>query len=328
MIFHLYEEEGEYANKNLLDAEINYDDGKTIECRIRFGKDYKKTFGDNGMVKRYENANKPVGKIDIYEDNSPIEDLLINEDSDIFDKNNFDEYDPKSVYYPIASDTPRRYRYRLAGFYVDVKKHLETQKEKEYFRGIGHSILCWIFSATKTGKGMEKQNIFTLEASGSSGDQEGLVRYYKKLGFKTCADLSTATSEWYHSSSASGVCMYSTVENLLKICSLNKRTFKSSVVSFVTEKEHKTFCKQGYEINPLSGRCVKICKEGYNRNPSTGRCKKVTRVSNVSNVSKPKESKICKSDQEISLLSGRCVKKCKSTQNRNPLTGRCKKIQR
>lgn len=35
-------------------------------------------------------------------------------------------------------------------------------------------------------------------------------------------------------------------------------------------------CKEGFEINSLTGRCVKLCKRLFERNPSTGRCKKVT----------------------------------------------------
>lgn len=34
-------------------------------------------------------------------------------------------------------------------------------------------------------------------------------------------------------------------------------------------------CKEGEEINPLTGRCVKKCKEGSVRNPSTGKCEKL-----------------------------------------------------
>ena len=80
------------------------------------------------------------------------------------------------------------------------------------------------------------------------------------------------------------------------------------------KKNMKRVCKQEYEINPLTGRCVKKCKEGFKRNPVTGRCKKIPVL------------KFCKKGYEKNLNTKKCIKKCKSHLKRNTLTGRCKKI--
>ena len=90
-------------------------------------------------------------------------------------------------------------------------------------------------------------------------------------------------------------------------------------------------CKEGKEINPKSGKCVKICKSGSERNPNTGRCKKVSYVRvprpipGPENRPKP-DLKFCKDGFERSQKSGKCVKICKSGNERNPKTGRCKKV--
>lgn len=90
-------------------------------------------------------------------------------------------------------------------------------------------------------------------------------------------------------------------------------------------------CRQGYEINPSNGRCVKKCKEGFERNPVTGRCKKIPvlkfcKQGYERNPLTGRCIKICKNDSERNPKTKRCIKKCKSHLKRNPLTGRCKKI--
>ena len=90
-------------------------------------------------------------------------------------------------------------------------------------------------------------------------------------------------------------------------------------------------CKEGKEINPKSGKCVKICKSGSERNPNTGRCKKVSYVRVPRPIpgpeNRPKSAlKFCKDGFERSKKSGKCVKICKSGNERNPKTGRCKKV--
>ena len=93
----------------------------------------------------------------------------------------------------------------------------------------------------------------------------------------------------------------------------------------------KTVCKQEYEINPITGRCVKKCKEGFERNPVTGRCKKIPvlkfcKEGFEKNPLTGRCIKTCKIDSERNPKTKRCIKKCKSHLQRNPVTGRCKKI--
>ena len=68
-------------------------------------------------------------------------------------------------------------------------------------------------------------------------------------------------------------------------------------------------CPDGKELNPKTGRCVKIktqkatdCPAGKTRNPKTGRCVK----------NKTQRTRDCPEDKEINHNTGRCVKKCKS----------------
>ena len=216
MIFRLYEPIGKYANKNLLNANVTESHG-SLDCIFYFGKDYQKTFGND----LNEYRDKPVVEINLVNDDSDISGLMPSEDDEIFDKDD-EEYDRHSIFTPLAVETPTKYKYRLSAFYVLIKEKLETEKEKEFFRGVGHSLLCWIFSEANLGS----NSILSLEASGD-GDQEELVKYYTKLGFKTCSDLSNVPRKWYDSASASGICMYSTVNNLNNICDLKKRSFKA-----------------------------------------------------------------------------------------------------
>ena len=93
----------------------------------------------------------------------------------------------------------------------------------------------------------------------------------------------------------------------------------------------KTVCKQEYEINPLTGRCVKKCKEGFERNPVTGRCKKIPvlkfcKEGFEKNPLTGRCIKTCKIDSERNPKTKRCIKKCKEGFERNTVTGRCKKI--
>jgi hypothetical protein len=219
MIFNLYEEEGKYANKNLLNATI-INDGDTLDCRFFFGEDYKTTFGNDLIEKNKGNLVVEISFV-IDSDNL-MYGLMTSEEDEIFDKED-DEYDRTSIFIPISTDTPRNYQYRLSAFYVWIKEKIDTDIEKKFFKGIGHSLLCWIFSETNLGL----DSILALEASGDSS-QKGLVNYYKGIGFKTCSDISNVPINWYDSASAAGICMYSTVQNLNKICSLKKRIFKAT----------------------------------------------------------------------------------------------------
>ena len=73
-------------------------------------------------------------------------------------------------------------------------------------------------------------------------------------------------------------------------------------------------CPEGKELNPKTGRCVKIktqkvvdCPEGKTRNPKTGRCVK----------NKTQKASGCADGKEINPKTGRCVKKCRDGYNRN-----------
>jgi serine/threonine protein kinase len=68
-------------------------------------------------------------------------------------------------------------------------------------------------------------------------------------------------------------------------------------------------CPDGKELNPKTGRCIKIktkkavdCPEGKTRNPKTGRCVK----------NKTQRVRDCPEDKEINPNTGRCIKKCRS----------------
>ena len=73
-------------------------------------------------------------------------------------------------------------------------------------------------------------------------------------------------------------------------------------------------CPEGKEINPLSGRCVKICEKGKVRDQKTGKC-----------VKDVKENEECPEGKEINPLSGRCVKICEKGKVRDQKTGKCVK---
>jgi len=219
MFFRLFEQDGEYANKNLLNANVIKKD-KELDARFYFSKDYKETFG-NDLFDKFD--GKPVVEINLVIDKvNLMSGLMTSEDDEIFDKEN-ENYDKNSIFIPLSNDTPETYQYRLSAFYVLVKEQLNTVAEKHFFRGIGYSLLCWILSDFHG-----SNNILALEASGD-GDQEDLVKYYKKLGFKTCSDISNVPKKWYESVSASDICMYSTLSNLKSVCTFNNlRTFIST----------------------------------------------------------------------------------------------------
>jgi serine/threonine protein kinase len=77
-------------------------------------------------------------------------------------------------------------------------------------------------------------------------------------------------------------------------------------------------CPEGKEINPKTGRCIKIkavkdinapCPEGKERNPKTGRCIKIKAVKDI--------TAPCPEGKERNPKTRRCVKKCKEGYERN-----------
>ena len=77
-------------------------------------------------------------------------------------------------------------------------------------------------------------------------------------------------------------------------------------------KDTKIECPEGTEINPVSGRCVKICVKGKVRDVKTGKCVKDTKIE-------------CPEGTEINPVSGRCVKICVKGKVRDVKTGKCVK---
>ena len=75
---------------------------------------------------------------------------------------------------------------------------------------------------------------------------------------------------------------------------------------------NKIVCPEGTEINPISGRCVKICEKGKVRDVKTGKCVKDKNVE-------------CPKGTEINPISGRCVKICEKGKVRDVKTGKCVK---
>ena len=215
MIYNLTETQGPYIGLNLIDADVTSED-EVLRLEVRFGKDYENLFGDELVDKMH---GEKLVSITLVFDDDDIADLMTDEDDEIYDKNST-EYDKDAQFIPVSKGTPKTYKYRLAEFYVHVKKHIKTQKEQDYFRGIGHTLLCWVLDKLN----INSSEILALEASGD-GDQKGLVEFYKKIGFKTCGNISKMADKWWESSSASGICMYTTIGHFKRICSVKERKF-------------------------------------------------------------------------------------------------------
>jgi len=71
-------------------------------------------------------------------------------------------------------------------------------------------------------------------------------------------------------------------------------------------------CKEGEELNPITGRCRKVCPPGKVRN-AKGNCVKTAK----------KTVKACKHNEEINPKTGRCRKVCPAGTVRNNVTGKC-----
>lgn len=117
----------------------------------------------------------------------------------------------------LRRDTPQYYSYLLSFFYVRVKDHLILEAERNFFKGIGASLLCWLLRKIDN----SGESILALEADGSSSsdpecrtrDQKSLVAFYEKLGFKVCAKEVDEVRFWN-----SAVCMYSKFSNVISNC--------------------------------------------------------------------------------------------------------------
>jgi len=199
-----------------VDIEISHD-VKIVTIDASFGKDYEKLFGSSTVDAWDE--DDPILHITLISGDDNTEDLLPTDLTEHFGEGEDPEFvkNYKFIDLGLKKDTPKIYQFRLAKFYVFVKKALETKKEHSFFRGAGHAVLCWVLNRIDPAG----NSIFSLEADGSSEtgieretSQISLVNYYKKLGFTTCADVENAPKEAYGTS----ICMYSTFQNLQKKC--------------------------------------------------------------------------------------------------------------
>ena len=117
----------------------------------------------------------------------------------------------------LHEDTPLEYEYHLGGFYVRARSDLRTPEEIEFFKGIGHDLLCWLLSQIDA----SGESFFALEADGSrsadpatrTAQQKSLVNYYKKIGFKVCAKEEDHP-RFYNSA----VCMYGKFSDIVQKC--------------------------------------------------------------------------------------------------------------
>lgn len=121
-------------------------------------------------------------------------------------------------------DAPAKYDYLLNALYLHIKPHLVTPQEKEFFKGIGTRLLCWML--TKIDATGDK--ILALEADGTSELdpaerirlQKSLVAFYERLGFRTCAADVEERRFWN-----SSVCMYAKFSDVLSNCRTTPRRF-------------------------------------------------------------------------------------------------------
>ncbi len=209
--YHLFEKRDEYMGLNIIDLDVYVDDDSLI-VTASAGKDYPKLFGNHTI----ENFNDDLVKVHLVLRTDETNGLIPSRP----DEDDEEEY-PLFLDLPYREDTPLAYEYRLAQFYVLVKNFLmenkddrsieEIENELRFFRGIGHSILCWTLDRV-----LETNNtVLVLEASGEGETQYNLVQMYKRLGFVTCLDIPVdAPIEYYVNS----ICMHSTFDMVRSKC--------------------------------------------------------------------------------------------------------------
>ncbi len=160
----------------------------------------------------------PVGTIILSSEDDLISGLVPIEDEEHVTGWMSDERKAFSKFYhrTLKYDTPDAYAYLLDGFYFP-KNDIKTSEGKRFFRGIGHSILCWLLRhIDPTG-----ESIFALSADGAESEvpaeiasqQSNLVSYYERLGFRTCAEK-VEDPRFFNA----GVCMYGTFNDIIGNC--------------------------------------------------------------------------------------------------------------
>lgn len=193
--YELYEASGEYSGKNMIDVTVSDEDGD-IYVDATLGTDYFRVFGE--------------GSIPGWRAGDPVVSLLLSE--------HFGFTEDYSRDFLLKRDTPRKFNYLLERFYVTVKPKLVTAEEKEFFRGMGFSILCWYMKKMDEESGSDLVLILEAFDSPTVSKQEKLVAYYEKIGFATCSSppsKTLRTREYFYSGM---VCMYALVKDFLGGC--------------------------------------------------------------------------------------------------------------
>lgn len=129
----------------------------------------------------------------------------------------------------LHEETPIMYEYHLGAFYVHAREELVTRDEVEFFKGIGHNLLCWLLNQID----VSGESVFALEADGSpsvdpetkTAEQKSLVAYYKNIGFKVCAKEEDH-SRFYNAS----VCMYGKFSDIIQRCNHSRFDIKPITV--------------------------------------------------------------------------------------------------
>lgn len=205
MLFNLYDKSGKYQDMNLLNVNVNIEGG-SMSVKVFIADDFEKAFGDENLFGHWLKS-KEVIKITLERVNHDLE--------------TYSEKNQTRIEDHIDENAPNKIQYVLSGFYVYVRDHLAfSEEERNYFKGMGHNILCWILC--KLNKSSDAILLLNAYDGGTIPKQKKLVQYYEKIGFETCVKTSNGP---YDIISRGAVCMYSPISSLFKEC---KNRFRST----------------------------------------------------------------------------------------------------
>ncbi len=183
--------------------------GKDMSINVGFGSDYTQIFGETPFYQYWtQNTNGNLFFINI---GINSKNLYLH----IF------EFSPKRLYLPYD----QQYVYDLM-----------TSDEKDYFRGMGHKILCSMLLHGKSlgyysdntvvkvqpsdlyyGDSIREESIPDLDPITATDNFKGLVRYYHRLGFNLTEPINWNDPK-YKIQPKISTCMQSSVGNLLSKC--------------------------------------------------------------------------------------------------------------
>ena len=201
-----------FRSLNLLDMKFKIQYGNMHVFDFYIGEGYPLLFGDTDFTVEWK--DKPIVQITIIKETTGIEELMPMSYED--DDEEFFGAFGKSLNLPLKDDTPRKYQYRLGGFYVKARDDkTRNDEEMRYFRGLGSKLLCFILTQIDA----SGTSILSLEAHGSDDptSQRRLVQYYMDIGFSTCADLS-CVNEIEPKYFSNAICMYGDFKTLWEKC--------------------------------------------------------------------------------------------------------------